>query len=204
MRIQYSYPKLYQLLVHKLLYPKELWDKLRGEVGENQSVFDLTAGYGYASRFLHPSNTYYGIDLNKRFVAYGRKKGINLELKSIFDPAAYKSSDIIMVIDIIHHLPSDKLKELFNLVFQHAKQKVIVIDPAFVSIARKHGSLGKFLGWVFRLLDDDGITKIEKWLSEKEYQELFQSRFTSEYGKKFTVNSHRVAGYHFVVFTENI
>jgi SAM-dependent methyltransferase len=202
MRIQYRYPKLYQLLVHKLLYPKRLWQKLQKEAGENNSIFDVGAGYGYASYFLHHSNSYYGIDLNEHFVAYGRKKGINLERKNIFDPIAYKTNDIFLAIDIIHHLTPEKLKQLFDLVFQHAKQKVIVVDPAFISIARKYGLLGKFLGWFFRLLDDDGFTKIEQWLSEAEYKNLFQSRFSSDFGKDFVYNLQRVGGYYFIIFTK--
>ena len=145
MRIQYRYPKLYQLLVHKLLYPKELWGRLREEIGENASVFDVGAGYGYASRFLYPSNTYYGIDLNERFVRYGRKRGANLQVRDIFDPTAYTQSDVFLVIDVVHHFAIQKLEKLFDLIFRHTAKKVIVIDPAFVSIARRYGALGKIL-----------------------------------------------------------
>ncbi|MDO8633507.1 MAG: class I SAM-dependent methyltransferase [Candidatus Wildermuthbacteria bacterium] len=204
MRIQYRYPKLYQLFVHKLFYPKQLWEKLRLETGENNTIFEVAAGYGYASTFLHPSNSYYGIDLNKHFIAYGRKKGTHIELKSIFDPAAYRVSDVFLAIDIVHHLSAEKLKDVFNLIFQHSKKKVIVIDPAFVSIARKYGMLGTFLGWLFRFFDNDGFTKIERWLSEEEYQNLFRSRFSSEYGENFEVTLQKVSGYHFVVFTRKI
>ena len=202
MKIQYRYPKLYQIFVHKVLYPKRLWEKLRLEVGEKNTVFDVAAGYGYASNFLHPSNTYYGIDLNKNSVMYARKRGVDLELKNIFDPRAYKTNDIFLAIDIIHHLTPEKMKRLFSLIFQHAKRKVVVIEPAFVSITKKYGLFGKLLGWLFRILDDDGFTKIKHWLSEKEYQSLFRSHFSSEHGKNFEVDLQRIAGYHFVIFTK--
>ncbi|HCM36930.1 MAG: hypothetical protein A3J30_04295 [Candidatus Wildermuthbacteria bacterium RIFCSPLOWO2_02_FULL_47_9c] len=182
------------------MYPKQIWEELRLEVGENNTIFDIAAGYGHAANFLHPSNAYYGIDINKHFVSYGCKKGGNLELKNIFDPAAYRPSDIFLAIDIVHHLSAEKSKELFNLVFQHAKKKVIIIDPAFVSIARKCGPLGAFLGWLFRVLDNDGFTTIDRWMSEREYRDLFQSRFGSVYGKDFEVTPQKIIGYHFVVF----
>ena len=201
MRIQYRHPRLYEFLVHKLLYPKGLWEKFRSEVGKGNTIFDVGAGYGYASRFIHPAN-HYGIDLNEIFVRYGRKTGVNLEVKDIFDSQAYKKSDIFLVIDVVHHLSSEKVKTLFDLIFAHARQKVIVIDPGFISIARRYGAFGKFLGWVFRTIDDDGFSRVEFWLSGEEYQKLFQSRFSSEYGKSFEMNHQEVGGHQLVTFTK--
>lgn len=175
---------------------------LRAEVGEGATVFDVGAGFGYAARFLHPSTQYYGIDRNEIFVRYSRKNGRDLELKDIFDKSSYKVSDVFMLIDVVHHLSSGKLKVLFDLVFTHAKKKVIIIEPAFLSKYYKYGILGNFVGWIFRILDDDGFNTIKSWLSEEEYQKLFQSRFSSEYGTSFKMNHQEVGGHHFVVYTK--
>ena len=125
MRIQYRHPKLYELLVHKFLYSRRLWERFRSEIGENNTVFDVGAGFGYVTRFLHPSNHYYGIDLNKVFVRHGRNMGINLETKDIFDPKAYKQSDIFLVVDIVHHFSRERLKVLFDCIFDMHKKKLL-------------------------------------------------------------------------------
>ena len=202
MRIQYRHPKLYQFLV-QVFYPKALWEKLRAEVGENNTVFDVGAGFGYVARFLHPSNQYYGIDRNEIFVEYGRKNGRNLELKDIFDKSAYRESDIFLVIDVVHHFSIEKLKILFDLIFAHTKKKVIVVEPTFLSKYNHYGIGGNFVGWIFRILDGDGFNKIGSWLREEEYQKLFQSRFSSEYDGNFEMNHQKVGGHHFVVFARN-
>jgi len=204
MRIQYRYPKLYDLLVHRILYRKNLAGKVAEEVGRDHTVFDVAAGYGYISSFLDPSNQYYGIDLNERFVRDGRENEIDLEVKDIFDPLAYEERDVFLVIDIIHHLSSEKMKNLFDLVFAHAGQKVIIVDPSFPSISRRYGILGKFVGWMFRVLDDDEFSKVEKWLTDEEYEELFQNRFGSEYGKEFRLRQEKVGGHHLVVFERKL
>ena len=202
MRIQYRHPKLYEFLVHKLLYPKGLWEKFKLEVGEYNTVFDVGAGYGYASRFVHPTSSYRGIDLNEAFVQHGQRSGIDLKMGDIFDPFVYKESDVFVAIDIIHHIAPKSLRSLFDLIFAHAKKKVIVIDPAFVSIARRYGIAGKLFGWIFSMLDDDGFQKIPRWMSEKEYANLFEIQFGSRHGKEFRTSKAKVGGYHFVTYTK--
>jgi len=165
-------------------------------------VFDVGAGFGYVARFLYPSSRYYGIDQNEVFVRYGRKNGRNLERKDIFDQHAYRESDIFLVLDIVHHLSIERLKILFDLIFMHAKKKVIIVDPAFLSKYHKYGILGNFFGWIFRILDDDGFNTIKSWASEEEYQKLFQSRFSSEYGKSFQMKHREIDKHHFVVYTK--
>ena len=56
------------------------------EIGKHHSVFDVAAGYGRIAKFIDPSNSYQGIDLNEIFINHGRKQGLHLEVKNIFDP----------------------------------------------------------------------------------------------------------------------
>ena len=84
MRFQYRHPRLYDLLI-RLIYPHSLMSAFSVEVGKGQSVFEVAAGYGRIADFIDASNIYYGIDLNKIFVAYGLKKGRHLEGRDIFD-----------------------------------------------------------------------------------------------------------------------
>ena len=197
MRIQYRHPKLYDFLL-RFLYPRQLTERFSREVGQNKSIFDVAAGYGRMSHFLDPSNTYYGIDLNSLFVEYGKKQGIQLERKDVLDPHAYTPCDVFLAVDIIHHLPLNRLPGLFDLIFSHAREKVIIIDPAFTSVAAKYGVFGKLLGAIFRMVDDEGInSKVNKWLTEKEWKQLLEERFSSAHGKSFVATYEKVGGHHF-------
>lgn len=199
MRFQYRHPRLYDFLI-RFLYTKKLLQKFKYEVGKNQSVFEVAAGYGRMSKLIDSSNQYYGIDLNKIFVDYGRKNGINLEIENIFNSKAYKKSDVFIIVDIIHHFSPEKLEKLFNIIFFYAEKKVIIMEPSFVSFTRRYGILGKFFGKIFRSIDDDGINRIEYWFTDEKYQDLFQSRFGSRYGKKFQIKYQKLGGHYLVTF----
>ena len=199
MRIQYKSPQLYEFFI-SFLYSKKLLKQFTKEVDKNRTVFDVAAGYGRMSRFIDSSNSYYGIDLNKKFVEYGKKHGINLEIKNIFDSAAYKKSDVFIVVDIVHHLSTENLKKLFDLIFNHANQKVIVIEPAFVNFSVSYGLLGRLIDWFFGKIDDDGLNKITHWFSGDEYKNLFKSRFGSKYGSNFSVSYNRYGAHYLAVF----
>lgn len=203
MRFQYRHPKLYDFLI-RFLYTRKLLEKFREEVGREQEVFEVAAGYGRMAGIIDFSNQYYGIDLNEIFVRYGRGKGIHLELKDIFDPAAYRQSDVFVVVDILHHFSPEKLQKLFHLIFLHAKKKVIIMEPSFVNVAEKHGIIGRFLGWIFKIVDDDGFNKIEHWFTHEQYQELFQSRFGSQHGKNFQMKYQKIGGHYLVTFTVSV
>jgi len=185
------------------MYPKLLMDEFSERVGRNQSVFDVAAGYGRIAKFIDPSNIYYGIDRNEIFVNHGRQKGRKLEIKDIFDPGAYKESDVFLAIDIVHHLSREKLKDLFDIVFQHARKKVIIMEPAFVHLVSKYGVLGKFIDWFFRKIDYDGFNIINHWFTNEEYSELFKRRLGSQYGNKFSLDHRKVSNRHLVTFTRN-
>lgn len=201
MRIQYRYPKLYDFLI-SFLYPRDLLDRFQKEVGVNKTVFEIAAGYGRMSRFIHPSNKYYGIDLNKYFVNFGRKQGVNLDIKDIFDRKSYKKSDVYVAVDIVHHLSAAKLRKLFDLVFAHTKKKVIVIEPSFVNLESRQGLFGKCADWIFRSIDYDGFNGIERWLSEEEYMLLFRNRFMSSYGSNFSLRHQLLGNHHVVTFSK--
>lgn len=199
MRIQYRCPELYDFLI-SFIYPKKLLELFRQEVGKNKTVFEIAAGYGRMAKFIHSSNRYYGIDLNRNFVKFGRKKGLELEIKDIFDPQAYKKSDVYLVVDVVHHLPEKKLGRLFEMVFAHAKKKVIVIEPSFVNMESKYGVLGKLYDWFFKVIDYDGFNDISRWMTEKEYAALFQKRFGSAAGNSFSLRHQKIGNHHFAAF----
>ena len=200
MRFQYRHPRLYDPII-SLLYPKRLLDAFRLEVGKDNSVFEVAAGYGRMARFIDPSNEYYGVDLNEIFVNYGRKKGVRLEIGDVFDPRVYKKSDVLIVVDFIHHLSPEKLKQLFDIVFANAGKKIVIVEPSFVSFMNKYGIFGRFISWLLRVIDDDGINRIEYWFTDEKYQSLFEERFGSKDGKNFEIKHKKLAGHHLITFS---
>lgn len=199
MRFQYRHPKFYDFLI-SFIYSPKLMARLSDEVGRNNSVFDVAAGYGRVSKFIDSSNSYYGIDRNTFFIKHGRDRGLKLDIKDIFDPKSYTKSDIFLVIDIIHHLSKEKIKALFDIIFQNTVKKVIVIEPSFVDVSSKYGIFGKLIGWFFKKVDDDGFNKIVHWFGDREYSEMFNNRFGSEEGKNFSVSCEIISAHYLVVF----
>jgi len=200
MRIQYRHPRIYHFLI-SFLYPKSLLDCLRKEIGMGKKVFEVAAGYGRLSRYIDASNNYQGIDLNPIFVRYGKRRGVNLRLGDILDAASYTiTHDVVLVVDVVHHLTEQKLQRLFDFVFRYAKEKVIIIEPSFIHIVGRWGFLGKILGWIFRFIDSDGFNTIQKWFTHGEYEELFINRFRSVYGRDFSFVYTTLGGHYFVTF----
>ena len=199
MRYQYKHPQIYDFLI-SFLYSDKLLEKFSETVGKNKTVFDIAAGYGRMSKFVDKSNLYYGIDLNKKFVEHGQKEGINLELKNIFDALVYKESDVFVLVDLVHHLTKESLHKLFDLVFSHTKEKVIVIEPAFVNLYSRYGFWGRIVDWFFKKIDDDGINKITRWFTEEEYTRLFDNRFGCTLCHSFYLEINKIGKHYFAVF----
>ena len=197
MRIQYRHPRLYGFLI-AFLYSRRLLRAIAGEVGEGHTVFEIAAGYGRLARIIHPSNRYAGVDRNELFVSYGRRQGLDLAVGDVFDPGAYRRSDVLLVVDIIHHLPPPELTKLFDLVFAHANKRVVIVEPAFVGLARSYGPFGALVDRLFKWVDYDGFNRIERWMTNKEYFALFADRFGSPAGHAFGLQ-HREVGHHHVV-----
>ena len=200
MGIHYRHPKLYNFLI-SFLYSKKLLKEFLKEVGEKHTIFDVAAGYGRMSKFIHPSNSYYGIDLNKKFVEYGRRQGINLVRKDILDFSAYIKHDVFVVVDIIHHLTSENIKKLFGSIFVHAAKKVIIIEPAFLNFTDRHPVFGRCIDWLFKKIDDDGFNKITKWFSPREYEAMFKNHFDCYHANAFSVEYRRFGLHYLAVFT---
>ncbi len=167
----YLHPAIYELGIN-ILYLDAL-KILKNIIGHNKSILEPASGYGRNIRYIHPDCSYSGFDLNKSFVNYAKKKGRDICLGNIFDEDNYKSVDIILLCDILHHLKDEEIEDLLLLSTKYAKEKIVIIEPQFVNIASKRNIFSKIFAKVFSIIDYDGINQIENWLSEKEYYELF-------------------------------
>ncbi len=200
MGLQYKFIWIYRLLI-PLIHRRSVKQSFKKAVGKNVSVFDVACGFGQTAHYLDPSTRYSGIDLNKKFIKYAQKKGKDVRLADIFERTSYKPSDVVTLVDIIHHMPEDKLPLLFDNIFRSAKSKVVILEPAFVNLKDRYGLFGSIIDWLFKKLDSDGFNTIERWYSEAEYNKIFASHFGSKYGKAFDVTIKKVWPYNLVVYT---
>ncbi len=145
------------------------------EVGKDVTVFEPACGFGLMARHIDPSCSYKGIDLNEKFLEFGRSRGLDIKRGNVFDKHCYVKSDVVILIDIIHHMPSDRLEDLFANIFSSATKRVVILEPSFVNVEEKLGILGKPVDWLFKKLDSDGTNEIVKWPSSAEYHEIFAS-----------------------------
>ena len=199
MGIQYRYVWIYRLLI-PIIHRKSVRSKFEQAVGKNVSVLDVACGFGLMADHLDSSVTYSGIDLNERFIAHAKEHGKNVQLADIFDPDSYAKNDVLVLVDLIHHMPGERLQELFELVFKHAKKKVVILEPSFVNLKSKYGPFGSAVDWAFKKLDSDGVNTIESWYSDAEYRDMFDNRFGSSLGKKFIPTITEVRPYYLVTF----
>jgi SAM-dependent methyltransferase len=168
----YRYPLLYELGIH-FLYLNRL--KIVKEiVGHGMSVFEPACGFGRMKKYLYPDCAYAGIDLNEKFVRFGRNKNRELNVGDILQEENYRPADIILLCDILHHLQTPELHRLFRIAGKFAK-KIVVIEPTFVALAAKKTTFSQLLGKLMTRVDSDGFNEITHWMSREEYQDLLFS-----------------------------
>jgi SAM-dependent methyltransferase len=146
---------------------------LKHMIGKQKEVFEPACGYGRIKRFLSNTCKYSGIDLNERFIKYGQKRNRDIKLGNILDIKNYKKSDVIVLSDILHHLNAKDVKKLFSIAVEFAREKIVIVEPEFITFAAKKNIISRILGRFMAFMDSDGINEIEKWLSEDEYETLF-------------------------------
>lgn len=187
--VMFMHPLMYEFGI-RFLYFDGL-KILKHMIGEKKEVFEPACGYGRIKRFLHDNCNYSGIDLNERFVKYAQKRNRDIKLGNILNIDHYKKSDVIILSDILHHLTIKDIKELFAIAVKFAREKIVIVEPEFVTFAAKKNIVSKVLGKFMAFMDYDGINEIEKWLSDEEYKSLFFSLKESNNIEKLLVKKFR-------------
>lgn len=95
---------------------------------EGDSCLDLACATCLITPYLPKNISYEGWDLNKKFVHYSKKKGINIKKKNIFEIKNEKNKwDTIIIKDLLHHVyPKDK--ELLNMARNNSRN-IIICEP---------------------------------------------------------------------------
>lgn len=185
----YIHPRIYDFAIRFLYF--DGMRIVRDLIGKKKSVFEAACGYGRMQKYLDPSCTYSGIDLNEKFIDFGRKRDLDIGLGNVLDSSRYRKSDVILLADILHHLTIKDIKKLLSIAVQFALEKVVIIEPVFVKIGSRDNfisrSIAKFMVW----MDSDGFNEIEKWMSRAEYDALFTSLKESNNIKEMKITHHR-------------
>ncbi len=131
--------ELSPILYHRLIRPnwflkRYIYCELKDVFDfQNKKIIDFGCGVGSSSVFFPPSS-YLGLDCDNRRVEYARKAnpGYNFgELTANKLPVPDASADYILIISVLHHIPSmnvhEYLKEFRRVLTD--KGKVVVIEP---------------------------------------------------------------------------
>lgn len=185
----YIHPRIYDFAIRFLYFDGlKIVKKL---IGEEKTVFEAGCGYGRMQKYLDPSCIYSGIDLNEKFVEYGRKKNRDIKIGNVLDSKHYRKSDVILLADILHHLTIKDIKKLLAIAVQYANEKIVIIEPVFVNIGSKRNVFSRAIAKFMVFMDSDGFNEIEKWMSRDEYDALFKSLKESNNIKEMKITHFR-------------
>ena len=187
-------PWLYSLSIRLLHF--DGFKKIRDIIGKEKNVFEPACGFGRLQRYLYDSCSYSGIDLNEIFINFGKKRGLDIRIGNVLEESNYIKSDIIILCDILHHLTKDKIQEVVSIAKKFAKEKVVIMEPAFVGLASGKGFFSRLAAKVFARVDFDGINNIEHWFTRQDYQKLF--KHLKETNKFAGMKIQMSKGYYFV------
>lgn len=99
----------YEIYARKLL-------PLLNEFPKTASLIDLGCGSGYILQFLKKNGfqNLYGIDISEEQIKKAKQKGLNTEVKDIFDllETENKKYDIVFALDFIEHFHKNELLDI--------------------------------------------------------------------------------------------
>ena len=165
----YCFPRYY-LWALRWLHGKNYHRRYRtmaGLVRRGETVLEpgcgpaALAGYLPASPAGGPHKiNYRGFDANPRFIAYALKKNRRVKIGNILDPENYRPAPVVVVCDVLHHLPAAQKREFIKLCFQNARRLLIICEPQL-----KKPVSGSFF-WtaskkIHEWFERDGINKVK-------------------------------------------
>jgi len=191
--IFYRNPKLYSIYL-RLCFPffnvGKRFKLISKEIGKNQTILDIACGPGILLKHLDDSCKYNGFDLNNKFIAHINKKH-NLDLKtgSVIDEKSYSDADVIVAMDILHHISKKQREKVIQLCLEYAKNKVIVCEPFVPPFFKKKNWLTKAAERLFESSERDGFNKvtIEQGYFEDELKNAMLNKFNVKKKVKVTI-----------------
>ena len=104
------------------------WNLLAG----NPSVLDVGCGIGSYARITE--GRYVGVDLDEAYIAYARKRHRRPNQSfECMDAGALEATnetfDLVLVIDLLHHLPDDRASRLLEVAGRLTTGRVLCLEP---------------------------------------------------------------------------
>lgn len=99
------------------------------KVGKNVSVLEPGSGPGIIPSFLDKTCTYWGFDQNAEFVKEAKKRGMNIGLGNVLDKKHYKKSDVVVLVDVLHHLKPKNQQILLKNTLSSDPKIIIICEP---------------------------------------------------------------------------
>jgi predicted TPR repeat methyltransferase len=184
--IFYRNPRLYSIYL-RLCFPFFTVDKrfksISKEIGKNQRVLDIACGPGILLRYLDNSCTYNGFDLNEKFIAHINKKhNFNLKTGNVTDEKSYSNADVIVAMDILHHIPRKQRKKVIELCLKYANKKLIVCEPFVPPFFKKKSWFSKVAEHLFESTERNGFNKVT--INQRYYEEELEKEMQDKFNAK--------------------
>jgi len=141
----YSNSYIYTLgliLLHKGTFFRR-YRHMAAYVHDNESVLEPGCGPAIFAKFLPKSVAYRGFDANGSFIDHAAQKGLNVVLGNALDPASYSPADVVMLCDVLHHLPPSERQKCIAFCWQAAKRLLIICEEG-----RPDSSAGGPFYWI--------------------------------------------------------
>ena len=175
----YWHPKLYSIVI-RIIEGKDFkrrYDRIKEEV-KDFNVLDLGCADCYLSNLIKREK-YYGIDINKKFIAYSKKKGIKAEVLDI-RKNNIPPSECIILSNILHQVYPHH-EEILKKCLKSSSKKVIIAEH----LNHMASSKNHLISYLARILNDPGYRTVRKRLDKEELFEIY---------KKFNVSKLEVFG----------
>lgn len=119
-------------------------ETLKFFVRPGMKVLDLGCGIGITTSYLRSLGAdAIGIDISPKLCEYAREKfGGKFLCKDILKLDLNQQFDLILMADIIEHIPLPQHDKLFNILKKHARSGTLILiylpNPLFIDYVRKH------------------------------------------------------------------
>lgn len=172
-------PRLY----HWIVRPKFFFNKYIGSIinsnfdFSNKMVLDFGCGVG-SSCFMFDTSYYRGIDCDSKRIEYARRLHSGYKF-DVFQgnqlPVECKSIDFILIISVLHHIPTDSLKNYVKEFKRVLKEngRIIIVEPCFFESSYINNRFMSF------------IDKGKYIKNEGEYLDIFSNYYRTDTLKKY-------------------
>lgn len=130
-------PKYYHYFVRPKWFSNIFFNKMLMDYVDfkGKTVLDFGCGIG-SSAFLFEPSTYVGVDCDNKRIEYANKlypKHNFMTIKNARLPLSRRSVDYVMILSVLHHIPSESLAEYleeFKRVL-NSGGSIIIVEPCF-------------------------------------------------------------------------